>query len=451
MGIFDLFSKNKNNHETNQSHNDNSVQGVETPSDEPTQGLGNDAAPNNAHDADDMFWQSFLLNETKFNHQEKTVKRASKSDNVDLRYIFKEILGIKPEDIGSMTIVSRGMWDRNDESFVIKSPEHVLAYKPFEATLRVNENGETVPRTGQNTVLIISYRPSNVVFDNAESVNDKSKLCTDNSIIMYLRGLGPFMHETAFMRVSVMIPNFNSPDDLLISHSKNAPFTTSFILGFDIVPPEGKIKRYEEIEKSLRLKVANGEELTSDEKTVLEGITYSREIGYEFGYGKWLVEQKRFADALLSLFKVYDILKVKIIKDYDEVKATFFETCYNIGYCFNEMEQFDRATYYLEQITDHDNIKYIVEYVNALVNNKDPRAMSIVRRLLDDFDKGRKQFDSTDNANLYNFLARRLAYLYVEYEWWDAAKHLLEQMKENPGCRDFAIQELNYIRLANGQ
>ncbi|MDE5975338.1 MAG: hypothetical protein K2G69_02175, partial [Muribaculaceae bacterium] len=98
---------------------------METPSDEPTQGLGNNAAPNNAPDADNMFWQSFLLNETKFNHQEKPVKRASADDNVNLRYILKEILGIKPEDIGSMTIVSRGMWDRNDESFVIKSPEHV--------------------------------------------------------------------------------------------------------------------------------------------------------------------------------------------------------------------------------------------------------------------------------------------------------------------------------------
>ena len=62
---------------------------------------------------------------------------------------------------------------------------------------------------------------------------------------MFLRGIGPFMYETAYMRVSVMIPNFTSPDDFRTSHSKNAPFTTSFVLGFDIVPPEKKLKRYD--------------------------------------------------------------------------------------------------------------------------------------------------------------------------------------------------------------
>lgn len=66
-------------------------------------------------------------------------------------------------------------------------------------------------------------------------------LCRDGSIIMFLRGIG-LMRETAYMRVSVMIPSCSRVDDSLTCNSRNAPYTTSFVLGFDIVSPEGKLK-----------------------------------------------------------------------------------------------------------------------------------------------------------------------------------------------------------------
>lgn len=209
MGLFDRFSK-KDKVET-----ENSQDGGFNP--------------------DDWFFGSFLMNEAKFRHQQLHVKRSSKDEPVTLEYIIKELLNISPSDIGPMTIVSRGEFGHTEKTEVIKSHAEVLDYKPYDALLYVNKEGETVPRTGLNTVLIISYRPGNVVFDDIENKNDKSKLCTDNSIIMFLRGIGPLIYETAYMRVSVMIPNFTSPDDFRTTHSKNAPFTTSFVLGFDIV------------------------------------------------------------------------------------------------------------------------------------------------------------------------------------------------------------------------
>lgn len=217
MGLFDRFSK-KNKSEETETHQDNNL------------------------NPDDWFWGSFLMNEAKFRHQQVPVKRSSKDEPITLGYIIKELLNISPTDIGAMTIINRGLYGRTEETEFIESSTDVLAFKPYDALLYVNKNGETVPRTGENTVLIISYRSGDIVFDNREEKNDKSKLCTDNSIIMSLRGIGPFMYETAYMRVSVMIPNFTSPDDFRTSHSKKAPFTTSFVLGFDIVPPEKKIK-----------------------------------------------------------------------------------------------------------------------------------------------------------------------------------------------------------------
>lgn len=418
MGLFDRFSKKK------------------TVTEEPSQGQ---------KIVDDWFWESFLMNEAKFRHQQSTVKRSSEIEPITLGYILKDLLNINLSDIGSMTIISRGEFGRNDNTEIITNGSHVLEYQPYKAILYTNDKGEIIPRSGENTTLVISYRPGDIVYDNREGKNDKSKLCTNNSIIMYLRGLGPFMHETAYMRISVMIPNFSDLDDFRTIHSNNQPFTTSFILGYDIVSPDSKLKKYDEIEKSLIEKSHKGEELSKDEQTILEGITYSKSLGYDFGYGKWLVSEKRFADALMPLMKVYKHLKTDVITNFEKLHEIFNETCFNIGFCFNELEQYDRAVYYLDIIQGSDNTEYIIEYINALVNNGDPRSMNIVQHYLCEFNDGTKKIDSEKMSSFYDFLCRRLAYLFIDYKMWDKARNLLEQLKDNPACHDFAVRELDYL------
>ena len=143
MGLFDRFSKKNKSEET------------ETPQD-------------NNLNPDDWFWGSFLMNEAKFRHQQVSVKRSSKDEPITLGYIFKELLNISPTDIGSMTIVSRGEFGRTEKTEVIEVQSDVLAFKPYDALLYVNKDGDTVPRTGMNTVLVVSYRPGDIVFDNRE-------------------------------------------------------------------------------------------------------------------------------------------------------------------------------------------------------------------------------------------------------------------------------------------
>lgn len=54
-----------------------------------------------------------------------------------------------------------------------------------------------------------------------------------------------------------------------------------------------------------------------------------------------------------------------------------------------------------------------------------------------------------EHAN--NFLARRLAYLYVENGYFSSARELLAKLKERPSCREFAEGELSYLdSLENG-
>ena len=96
-----------------------------------------------------------------------------------------------------------------------------------------------------------------------------------------------------------------------------------------------------------------------------------------------------------------------------------------------------------------DNIKYEIEYINALVNGKDPRALSYVSHYLSEYKNGDRTTNTEDSADFYCFLCRRLAYLYIEYEMWNDARELLEYLKTIPACQDFAEQELEYLECVS--
>ena len=76
--------------------------------------------------------------------------------------------------------------------------------------------------------------------------------------------------------------------------------------------------------------------------------------------------------------------------------------------------------------------------------------MRIVQHYLSEFNEGKKQIDSEEMSFFYDFLARRLAYLFIDYKMWDNARNLLEQLKESPACHDFAVGELAYIKQVTG-
>lgn len=395
----------------------------------------------------DWVKETFLMNEAKFRHQQPTVKRASKDDQVNLGYILKEILNIDPADIGAMTIVSRGGFDTESKTETVVNPSDVLAYKPFDTILTYAPEDEVQTRQGMNTVLVIAFRPTDRLFSQLADRKDKSKLRYDNSIIMFLRGLGPFATESVYMRVSVMIPNFSSPDDFRTSRSRNTPFTTSFILAYDRVPPEKRLKEYDRVKRSLDKAIDADRDLTNEEAAVLEGITGSKDLAYDFGYGRWLVSQNRFTDALFSLMKAYNWLKTAVVKDNNpQVHEAFVETCYNIGYCYNEMEQFDRAAYYLGMVLDRsDDVHYAVELINAQAYSCGPRAMWTVARYIKECEEG-KWDDVPEFGAFCQFLYRQMACLYIKHEIWDNARVLLEQMKDVPGDREFALGQLEYLR-----
>jgi hypothetical protein len=391
---------------------------------------------------DKLAWDSFLENETKFRHQDVQARRSSSDDSATLGYILDTVLGIDKDDIGPMTIVSRSE-GTEDKTEYIADRTKVLEFNLFSILSYKDRYGEPYPIHGQNVTLVISYRRSKEVFDEKESRADKSKLCVNNSIIVFLRGL-PFFHGSAYMRVSIMVPNASDVDDLHWYHSKNAPFTKSIVLAHYIVSNEDKLKRYDQVDESLQSKMNTGDmNLNEDERTILGEMTGCKK-GDDLDYGKWLIDNHRYADSLLCLTRLYKNLSKKFVKAPDQTGPLFTEVCYLLGTCYEELEQHDKAAYYL-QLAGDDKIEYIMEFINALVNAQDVRALRIVHDYISEFQSGTRKVDSQETAFFYNFLHRRLAYLFVTYEMWDNARHLLTQLDKNPDCHDFAVQELAYI------
>lgn len=395
----------------------------------------------------DWYWEYFLANEAKFRSQRMNVKRSSRDAPITLAYILNELLSIDLSDIGSMTIVSRSENGYNERTETIYETSRVLEYKLYEAVLFYDEVGRIWPKRGENTTLVISYRPGRII--NKKNAPDKSKYGTDSSIIIFIRSIDA---TNDYMRVSVMIPNFSNTDDFRSgAHSENAPFTTSFVLAIDVMPraiSEELLREFDGIKESLLKKDLQRDKLTKDETLILQSMSYtvSRMIS-DFEYGKKLVQEQRYADALLHLQNAYERLKedVVVVTNNPRIKDIFNDTCFNIGLCFNEMGQYDRAIYYLDMINGVGKITYTIEYLNAMINNGDPRSMSIVLHYIGEFKDGTRPIDSEEASMFYDFLHRRLAYLFIEYKMWDRARNLLEQLKNSPTCNDFAVSELEYL------
>lgn len=404
--------------------------------------------PDTKHcDSQPDWWDAaFLVDEAKFRHQQHSMKRSSRDDQVTLGYILKEILNIDPADIGAMTIVSREAFASECKTETIEDPSDVLAYKPFDAILDCTPEGECKIRGGQNTVLVISFRPSHLICLKSDERKDKSNQHTDNSIIMYLRALDPFSKGSEYMRVSVLIPNFIGSDDFRNPQSPNTPFTASFILVYDTVPPEKRLEEYERVKQSLDKGLEADRSLTQEELAVLEGITGTQGLARELNYARWLISRNCYVDALPSLMKAYELVSAKLPKNSEELKDAYSEICLNIGLCYNRLEQFDRAAYYLGMVLDRsDDVHYAVELINAQAYSCGPRAMWTVARYIKECEEG-KWDDVPEFGAFCQFLYRQMACLYIKHEIWDNARVLLEQMKDVPGDREFALGQLEYLR-----
>lgn len=234
-------------------------------------------------------------------------------------------------------------------------------------------------------------------------------------------------------------------------HSKEVQVQShSVLLAYDLRSTKQLQDEFVYMWKEAKSKVANGEEnqLTEEQRLIanVESVDAAR-----FVYrSRTLHRQKRYYEATSCLENAYRLLNFNIDKKSLEERNLFLEVCYMLGFCYNELQQYDRAYYYLTFVTGVNRTLYAEEYVNCMIYLGDYRSLMTIDGILEDLHNSivedeEGEFEQSVHSFL-QFLYRRKAYVLVELHRFDEAEEMLRQMIDDPESGDFALDELAYIQ-----
>ena len=234
-------------------------------------------------------------------------------------------------------------------------------------------------------------------------------------------------------------------------HSKEVQVQShSVLLAYDLRSTKQLQDEFVYMWKEAKSKVANGEEnqLTEEQRLIanVESVDAAR-----FVYrSRTLYRQKRYYEAVACLENAYRLLNSNIDKKSLEERNLFLEVCYMLGFCYNELQQYDRAYYYLTFVTGINRTLYAEEYVNCMIYLGDYRSLMTIDGILEDLHNSIVEDEEGEVEQsvhpFLQFLYRRKAYVLVELHRFDEAEEMLRQMIDDPESGDFALDELAYIQ-----
>ena len=224
----------------------------------------------------------------------------------------------------------------------------------------------------------------------------------------------------------------------------------SVTLAATIQPEDKRIAEIDYMWEELReaKRTGNLDDLTEELRYL---VTYSedRDMFEQMYWGRKLMLNKRYYEALLHLECVYEMLAPQFDDLKREARERFFDLCYQIGLCYNELRLYKEAYIYLDAVANCGNMSYTMAYVNCLVNSKDHRALQIVNSLLEQAQ--RYEEDSEESVpesaqEFHNFLRRNQVFILIETGKHADAQTILETMLGEPENFDFAVDELAYLK-----
>ena len=306
---------------------------------------------------------------------------------------------------------------------------------------------------------IASYNLSDTLIVDGAFVRQKAML----DLVFFLPA-----HPTTRRRITFSIQQADGCEDVLYYqvvatllplpsgigrplHSKEVQVQShSVLLAYDLRSTKQLQDEFVYMWKEAKSKVANGEEnqLTEEQRLIanVESVDAAR-----FVYrSRTLYRQKRYYEAISCLENAYRLLNSNIDKKSLEERNLFLEVCYMLGFCYNELQQYDRAYYYLTFVTGINRTLYAEEYVNCMIYLGDYRSLMTIDGILEDLHNSIVEDEEGEVEQsvhpFLQFLYRRKAYVLVELHRFDEAEEMLRQMIDDPESSDFALDELAYIQ-----
>ena len=366
----------------------------------------------------------FLLREQELRHQKKGAEwRQNDKEAATLKQWMDKVFGLVDVVFSELTVVT-------DTVTVINDRESIA-----------------------------SYNLSDTLIANGAFVRQKAML----DLVFFLPA-----HPTTRRRMTFSIQQADGCEDVLYYqvvatllplpsgigrplHSKEVQVQShSVLLAYDLRSTKQLQDEFVYMWKEAKSKVANGEEnqLTEEQRLIanVESVDAAR-----FVYrSRTLYRQKRYYEAISCLENAYRLLNSNIDKKSLEERNLFLEVCYMLGFCYNELQQYDRAYYYLTFVTGVNRTLYAEEYVNCMIYLGDYRSLMTIDGILEDLHNSIVEDEEGEVEQsvhpFLQFLYRRKAYVLVELHRFDEAEEMLRQMIDDPESGDFALDELAYIQ-----
>lgn len=230
------------------------------------------------------------------------------------------------------------------------------------------------------------------------------------------------------------------------------PGHNTVLLAYDRTDNDQRRAEADYMWKDALLKQSKGksDELTDDERMLL--CVTDADVAYNLYWGQRHVAAKRYFEAIGHLRNVYETWRTRFSEMSEDNRRTFLDVCYLLGFCYNCLQQYEKAFYYLHIVAEDGNLKHAMEYVNTLTNARDIRVFRETDRMMDAIKQNWGNSDDLPEgmAHFVSFLRRRRAYSLIDFHHLDLAENMLKEMLDEPENADFAINELAYLKRLRG-
>ena len=115
-----------------------------------------------------------------------------------------------------------------------------------------------------------------------------------------------------------------------------------------------------------------------------------------YDYGHQLVLEKRFTEAVIALTPLFNSIRHSFFNSSEEHMRLFFDLCYDLGYCYTDLHQYEMAFYYLSLAHLQNRIDYAMEYFNRLCNGEDIRVFKELNEEKETVEKLVREIDDSD-------------------------------------------------------
>lgn len=323
------------------------------------------------------------------------------AEGITIGYVLSTFWGLNKRNLSP----SMSIYDTNNNTFLERIDDVDLI---FDYSLDTE--------TSVNKVFVLSCSHA---YYRTNDDEDKSILCHNAPIVISTHSIIG-KDCTSSIRVDMVRHNFSNNDDKRNFVRVNVPLGLSFTIGMPY-----------------------GLKYTSDKDSLLDALKKAKN----------LEDEKRYVEAL-KLSKWVVECASNNLKDEEGVKYEsqdeilwwiYFEAGYIAGFCLMELGKAHTAAYYLEIATRSMNYMHIQEYINCLVNSRDPQALEMIEYVIQHSPKPDSEEELMPWGNHMAFLQRRKVYVLIDRKCYSEARALLSEMLSEPLFKDFAQNELNYL------